>query len=553
MPPLDQPPRLAIIGFGPRGLGALEALMRHWGNAPLQIDIFDPASDPGAGPNFALDEPALCLLNIPLRAIDLPSPPGTAFPDAQSRLAERHDDANAFPPRADLGVYLSDRLNHLLRHLPATITITFHGTKAQALAPCSSAHMQWNVTADNQTHGPYTEVLLTQGQPATAPDEQRLSWQDHAASSGAIFTAAYPAKALLTAAQGWHGKSVAIRGLALSAFDMIRLLSSGLGGSFANGTYHPSSREPARILPFSLDGRPPAPKPATGALDASFDPPRHTTTRFRAACQTGVMNTPSAALDTLTAPLADAAKAVLARLGEPTGLTAIEDWLMTERESPGAQEAATPRDFLELSIAMAEGTRPPSIGYAVGQIWRKWQGILRTAYLSRSLAGDTAGALTGFDDALKRYSYGPPIRAAHELQGLIRHGLVDLRAVKDPDITLTTDGWSLEEGNDTLRADIIIDAVLPGPDLQQITDPLICGLRSSGHLTPLASGLAAATHPNGQALGRDGSTQTGLCVLGRMTQGSTIAVDSIHDCFGPATRLWAADAAQRLCARMRKS
>ena len=57
--------RIAIIGMGPRGLGALEALatrlharpMPVQSVQPIQVDIFDPFTAPGAGPNFEDEHP----------------------------------------------------------------------------------------------------------------------------------------------------------------------------------------------------------------------------------------------------------------------------------------------------------------------------------------------------------------------------------------------------------------------------------------------------------------------------------------------------------------
>ena len=83
---------------------------------------------------------------------------------------------------------------------------------------------------------------------------------------------AYPARQLIAAAQGWRGCTVAIRGMGLSAIDVLRGLTVAQGGAFFDGQYLPSGREPARILPFSLDGLPPFPKPETGALDRRFAP-----------------------------------------------------------------------------------------------------------------------------------------------------------------------------------------------------------------------------------------------------------------------------------------
>ena len=47
-------------------------------------------------------------------------------------------------------------------------------------------------------------------------------------------------------------------------------------------------------------------------------------------------------------------------------------------------------------------------------------------------------------------------------------------------------------------------------------------------------------------IGRDGTPIPHLCLLGRMSLGSVIAVDSLHDCFGEAAKRWAKGMAERL-------
>ena len=68
--------RIAVIGAGPRSLGALEALaadLREEQRA-VQIDTFDPLPANAAGPNFDPEESALCLLNTAMRDIDIRAP-----------------------------------------------------------------------------------------------------------------------------------------------------------------------------------------------------------------------------------------------------------------------------------------------------------------------------------------------------------------------------------------------------------------------------------------------------------------------------------------------
>ena len=59
--------RIAVVGMGPRGLGALEALAEcvEGSGLVIDLDIFDPVAHAGAGPNFSPDQSELCLLNLP--------------------------------------------------------------------------------------------------------------------------------------------------------------------------------------------------------------------------------------------------------------------------------------------------------------------------------------------------------------------------------------------------------------------------------------------------------------------------------------------------------
>ena len=92
----------------------------------------------------------------------------------------------------------------------------------------------------------------------------------------------------------------------------------------------------------------------------------------------------------------------------------------------------------------------------------------------------------------------------------------------------------------------MVDAVLPPPDLGRLDDPLMRGLIDSGRVTAIEKGLGARIRPDGRLIGRDGSVQPGLCLLGRLAMGSVIAADSIHDCFGAAADRWAQGVAARV-------
>ncbi|OWU84097.1 hypothetical protein ATO6_13565 [Oceanicola sp. 22II-s10i] len=146
--------------------------------------------------------------------------------------------------------------------------------------------------------------------------------------------------------------------------------------------------------------------------------------------------------------------------------------------------------------------------------------------------------IVGFDEGLKRYSYGPPVSACRELLALIQAGIVTVDLAKDPDITLTDTGWHLANGDHSAAAEIMIDGVLPSPDPTKVTSSLVSGLIHGGYLTTLED-LGARTAPDGRLIDRNDKPVPGLSLLGRLALGSVIAADSLHDCFGEASSRWA--------------
>lgn len=536
--------RIAVIGFGPRGLGALEALSRRLASSlrPVQIDIYEPSAFPGAGPNFAPSEPAYCLLNIPYRDIAIRPPQSSAvgsFADWQGKPV----DPDAFPSRADMGRYLEARRDDLFQR-SFTETDTKLTLIPARIAQLSQEGSVWRLQSETGAEARYDEVLLTLGQPPVEPDEQWANWQDHAAQTGAEVAQAYPAASLEAQAQSWQGKRVAIRGLGLSTFDVLRSLTMAQGGHFDAAGYHPSGREPACILPFSLNGQPPFPKPQDADLDALFTPLPNETARFTQAAGAAVNAAPQKASSLITAALAPVVARILTQQGVRE--TQVSAWLTAEWSDPGAQDSQPPMDALRHGVELAAGRTAPSIGYALGQVWRKWQDEWRAAFNPGSATPETAKRLIDFDEGMKRYSYGPPLSSACELLALIDAGLVDLSFVTDPEIADTVQGWSLRAERRQGEVSVIIDAVLPPPDLSHIKVPPLPNLIAKGWVTPVSANLAAAIEPDGTLRDRNGESVPGLCLLGRLALGSVTAVDSLHDCFGQSADRWAEGALARM-------
>lgn len=537
--------RVAIIGLGPRGLGAAEALAAraHETGRRFTLDGFDPGPTPGAGPNFCLGQTGICLLNTPLREIDIaaPEPLAARAVGFAGWFDPGATDPDQYPPRIDFGAYLADRFDSLVANASPVLGIRHRRDRIDALERRDGA---WRLRSGEVWFGPYDEVLLAPGQPETETDPQIARWRAHAAEAGAELLSAYPDTRLLDAARRWSGRAVGIRGLGLTTFDILRVLTLGLGGRYEDGRYIPSGHEPARIIPFSLTGRPPAAKPETAEIDALFDPLEAETRAFEHALEQAVRAPAEDALDPIIEAVAAAATRMMRAMGaEAMGAEGsearIRAWLDVERADPSAHEDAPPLALLEQEIAMAAGARAPSIGYGVGQLWRKWQNALRRGFNAADLDPAAAQAIIGFDEGLKRFSYGPPIESARQLAALAECGLVALRMADDPDIALTETGWRLVDGDETTLVTAMVDGVLPSPSLDGVQSPLIEDLKRRRRIAAIGDGLGARTRPDGQLVGGDGATQTGLSLLGRLATGSVIAVDSVHDCFGAAASRWA--------------
>ena len=529
--------RIAVIGMGPRGLGALEALAVL---LPSEVDVFDPLPPSGAGPNFDPAESDLCRLNIPMRDIEIRARGRSSCGTLAQWLGDDAPGPDVFPPRAYVGRYLEARYSELVARGPLKIRHKAHGV--DRVEPSGGG---WQLQAAGRWFGPYAEVLLAPGQPQVEPDDQLAEWQDHAAKGNGTLLDAYPARRLQDRAEGWTDASVAVRGMALSLFDILRVLTLGQGGRFENGRYLRSGAEPAGILPCSLDGKPPFPKPETMELDGRYEPLPGETESFAAAISLASRAGPAEARALLKDALTQPVARILHEAGAPCDPSQVDEWLETEWVAPGSQETGTGCEILGQGIAMADGSAVPTIGYTVGQVWRKWQDPLRSGYNSAHCGADTARTIVHFDEGLKRYSYGPPVSSARELAALVDAGLVDLESASDPDIAPTESGWRLSCDGVSRDASIMIDGVLPPPDLGSVTAGPVAGLVANCRLTALGKKLAARTDADGTIIDADGHPLPGLCLLGRMALGSVVAADSLHDCFGESAHRWARGVLER--------
>ena len=462
------------------------------------------------------DEAPECLLNLPLHAIDLPAPVGAiSFAEFLQQADDALPDPDLYVPRRTLGRYLAARMDALMRAFPQALTL-----QAGLVTDAWRDGQGWWLTLADKVLGPFDRLLLAQGQPLSRGDDQITRWQGFAADHALQVMPAYPGCALVAAAADWAGQTVAVRGLGLSAFDVVAMLTLGLGGRLGPDGYQRGGQEPRLIVPFSRDGLPPMPKPAL-SQEPRYALLAKEQSALQQALRAALAGSPAQSRVQIAAALAPPAARITGQ--DATG------WLETEFDPDADHDAADPVPFLRHAIGMAEGTAPPATGYAVGQIWRALQPDLRALFHATDGHLETRAAVLAIDSGLKRITYGPPLASARLMLALVEAGLVQLGLADDPDIVLQQDGWVLDAD---VTAQVMIDAVLPAPQLATLADPLVRSLWRQGYLreNPATGGVI---------VGQGGAVGQGLYLLGRLGEGCSIATDSIHDCFGVATRAFA--------------
>ncbi|MFD3698137.1 FAD/NAD(P)-binding protein [Streptomyces sp. NPDC058646] len=168
---------------------------------------------------------------------------------------------DTYPTRAFYGAYLGECFQRVVVGAPQHVTIHVHASRAVALADTQGmpGGPQGVRLEDGTRLNDLDAIILAQGHvPARlTPREART------ASLARIHYLTYltpgnPADVDLARVR--PGQSVLLRGLGLNFFDYMSLFSHGRGGSFLRGedgklTYHPSGQEP-RLYAFSRRGIP---------------------------------------------------------------------------------------------------------------------------------------------------------------------------------------------------------------------------------------------------------------------------------------------------------
>lgn len=571
--------QIAIIGAGPRGLSALENLFFQLSKMGKEhevvVSIFETTKNPGSGKIWNAQQPRTNWLNISERRLkQLPGrvsiPVGVhnipEFPSYLNWLPKEEQyrdkkEADTYPPRSKLGKYLNERFTSIAVALEMLGYLKI--IKSQVVAiDYVDKKFKLN-TADNCFD--FDEVLLTIGHQPTHVPEQLKKWKGHAEKNPElVFKEAYPIAGFMFSEKIKPSSIVAIRGFKLTMIDVVRALSIGKAAEFEildKKTFRSklvsTEKMPKKIVVFSLDGNPMAPKPLNAAIDLKYAPSPKESNKLAKIISKHAHGKKeiydayflvNAISEIASRVYLDLENSLLHDLNQMEIKSLILEWF-TYEDLAHALILPTfqpPAKSIKQFVNMAIDEERVSLDYCVGQVWRHCQPIFYNKFAHAHLKDTVLETIIALAERMKRYSYGPPVESMQQLLALIDAGKLDLDFVANPKITEVENGWKLKNKQAECTAQIMINSVLDASRILEVTSPIIRSLLFNQHIKPLYSAHGIKTRKDGTLELSSKASFIPIAILGRLAQGSAIGVDAILECFGPRVQDWALSAAKRV-------
>lgn len=556
---------LAIIGFGPRGLYALESLFvtlsRKRDTIIPKVAIIESQSEIGCGSAWSIHQPDANTINISDRdLVELPERKSisgegyniASFPSFIDwvRVNYQHqldDQKDFYFNRNVMGQYLNQRAITIVDPLIQQGIVTLINARAT------------NLIIQNQITEIYFEdfkhptiqsqhTLLTTGHLPEEKSKQDEEFSQHANQIDKIFYIHNPYSE--KAYQHYNQfKSVAIKGMGLSMIDIVHLCIARLKGEFKTSNQEPflsyehNSNADLKLYPFSLDGLPVIPKPLGKKVDQHFAVEKEVIDNLKKKLQTLQESPQHLKIENLLAPIVEVIQIIYEQLDYDDTNTDIHslilDWLMGEKvdSTLWLDTDLETVDYLKQACLMACGSIPFTLDYTIGQVWRQLQPTLYSIFTHSDLTPDLQSEFIKIDELTKRYSYGPPIERVLQLIALSDCGILDFSLASDPTIIENKNGWVLKNKSIEKEVHAMVNGVLASPDLKNIKDPLIKGMFSTNCLESFHKELGIKTSSQARVL-TEKDTALEISVLGRNAKGSEYGVDAILECFSTETNNW---------------
>lgn len=567
---------VAIIGIGPRGSYALERYIIELAKSNilqnLHLLLFDAQGKFGYGPVYELTQNDANWLNISERILLLDKRPAIqyenitipSFPSYHEWLdkdfaSSELSDLDNYPLRSKLGSYLHQRFQSLavpLQKEKIISTIISTVVKVDKMNTCLFIEC-----ADSSRYDNVDEVLITIGHQPTEESSQLKEWNELMSNDQGIrlYSSPYPLSNYLDSALDGNS-SIGVRGFGLAMIDIVRGIANKFGEfaitnrqtrKFSYSSVHKCKN---LIIPFSLDGLPPVPKPLNAEIDNWFKPNEKQIKRFEEIIGDKEIHKSARTFDFLIEAFAPIAARIFSGLSSVYAFQTnskeeitdiIKAWLNDDQYMHptilNVNQSAY--KLMQEFAGMASGMRDISLDYCIGQVWRHCQPSIYDKLSYNDCQNDIVVEIVNLDERVKRYSFGPPVDSIQQLIALVDAEVLSLEWVKNPGIDLSIKGWNLNNGSKTILVKSMINSVLDAPVLKAVNSPVIRHLLANDMIKAVHDDLGIATDACGYILS-EGSSDLPIAVLGRLAKGTIIGVDAILECFGQRPLAWAEAAAK---------
>ncbi|MFC0542369.1 FAD/NAD(P)-binding protein [Kutzneria chonburiensis] len=530
--------RVAIVGCGPRGLGVLERLLVRLRRGPSDRDVVIWAIDPvehGPGQVWRTDQADWYATNATAAELTAQSFDFPGRPQSYADWAGLDADSarQVYPSRAEYGRYLRETFARLCASTPPGVRVfPLTGTATALRRTDGRLHLSID---DGHPDLLVDKVILATGHSGLEPDDEDRALSAHGHYIRGGMAATMPLDEIEP------GRTVAIRGLGLTFYDVTRALTIGRGGRFvrADGQlcYQPSGAEP-RLVAGSRSGLPfraraelnepaeLAPRPVILSDD------RLAELREDAAARRG---RPQLDFAAEVEPLIVAELEHAYRRRDGHGPLDV-DALANPFNCPFAgrdEFRSRLLDVLRDDVARAKAGSTVDPVKAALEVMRSLRPLMPDVVDFDGLLPDSQrDFLTRWAPMSFLLSAGPPVEHVEQLVALIEAGVLDVVgpgarfeasepgrfAVESPSVA----------GSRRL-ADVLLDARAPGADLRRDTNPLLRQLLADGMISehvnvdPLtgrrfASGGLAITESPFHVLDAKGRPDPDVHALGVVTQ-----------------------------------
>ena len=570
--------KIGIIGIGPRGGYACERLVLELTKQNsfhnTHFSLFESTGNFGNGQVYDLKQNPSNWINISERILELDRREaikiGTlkiaSFPSYHDWIdkdfvALSNDKKDTYPPRALIGKYLSQRFQSLTGSLINSNILSLYNEQVKEINLLNNDKVK--IVTSSNTYMEFDEVLLTIGHQLTELSQQIKNWSKFVDDKTNInlFKAPYPVADYLYHKNLNNNSIIGIRGFGLAMIDVVRAISEKFGKFVIEDketqscSFQIDEGIENMLIPFSLNGLPPAPKPLTAKIDKWFEPSAKAILNFEK--QIGNKQIQRKAenryfLIAAFAPIAAAIYSELPNTKNPQNLSiaAIEDliiqWLEDQSfEHPifiSSKQSA--RKTMKEFVGMAIGKSAISLDYCIGQVWRHCQPSIYEKLSFNKCSNSVFAKIIELDESTKRYSYGPPVESIQQLLALINVGILNLDFVNDPNIDLSKEGWRFNLDEKSIIANMMIDSVLYYPQIRSVKSSIVQNMLADDLIKVVHDNLGVQTDESGYLISENNDKKIPITLLGRLAKGSIIGVDAILECFGPRPRQWAKQVAK---------